>query len=85
MAVLTTVERSRISERVARLAPDVNYPKARIFLAMQALEDWWELPATKTAISQAMNTATGAPNLTVAQKKLIGAFWLELKAEKERV
>jgi hypothetical protein len=85
MAVLTTAERSQISEAVARLNPAVDYPKARIFAAMQAIEDWWELPATKSAISTAINTATGAPNLTNAQKKLIGAFWLQLKAEKEKV
>ena len=82
MAAYTAAEKSRMSEAISRLVT-VDYPKARIFSAADAVQTYLDLSATKTAISQAINTATGAPNLSVDQKQKIVAYCFIRWAEKE--
>ncbi len=82
MAVLTAAERAAISERVARFLPTVPYEKATAFLAIQATEDWFE--TNRANLNTAINIATAPVVLTVAQKKLIVAHWLQHKTGKEQ-
>lgn len=58
----------------------VDYTKAVANAALQAIEDWFVLPATQSAISNAINAATSPVTLTVAQKKIIGKVWLDWKS-----
>ena len=88
MAVLSAEERAALRRMVARLAEQkgvpVRWTKANIDAAMQAIENRWELAATKTAISNDIEAA--APGVfTVAQKRYLTTFWLLQKAGREEV
>lgn len=75
MAVLTSAELQVIRNGVALTAGlPVNYTKAQIGAAAQAVEDF--LTNNAAAISTAINTATSPLVLSAAQKKAIGA-WTE--------
>jgi hypothetical protein len=86
MAVLTADELVSLRRKLAHLAEatglPIDYVKSEVNDAFQAIEDWWELPATKADISNAIDAST-AFSFTNEQKKKIGKFWLELKAGKE--
>lgn len=88
MATLTLEERAELRNKAERLANQngvpISYIKAEINAALQALEDWWETPATKAAASAAIDAATSF-SFTNQQKKIIGRFWLEQKARREEV
>ena len=93
MATITAESLAALRRRVARTAArkgiDINFSKPEINAALKALDDWFDLPATRGAASAAIDTAvpalgsTGAP-FTNAQKKLIGAYWLIQKADSEK-
>lgn len=59
-----------------------GHPKSVWNAAYQAIEDWWELNATKQAISAAIDAATAPVVLTNAEKRKVGKFWLRDKAER---
>lgn len=75
MAALT-VQQLRRARNGCETAMPLGYTKEHVNAALQAIEDWWELPATKAAISSAIDTATSPFVFTNAQKKKIGKFWL---------
>lgn len=58
----------------------INYLKAGVNAAFQAVEDWFTQGAVQTAVSNAINTATSPLVLTVSQKKIIVKFWLDWKS-----
>ena len=61
----------------------VNYSKAQINAAIQALEDWWDDTQQQTTVSAEIDTATSPFVFTNAQKKKIAKFWLCNKGERE--
>ncbi len=76
MAVLTPAQ---LAEMRRSLEKDdtlgaVNFTKVEANQALQAIEDWWE--ANRANLNTAINTATSPFVFTVAQKKLIGRYWL---------
>lgn len=86
MAVLTSDELTAIRREVARglqaTGTPINFTKAQVNAAIQALEDWFE--ANRAAASTAINNATSPFVFTNAQKKQIMAYWLQLKFGKEK-
>lgn len=82
MAQLTADELAAIRRECAAFGLTVNYTKAQINAAIQAIEDWFE--ANRAGISTAINAATTPLVLTAQQKKIIGAFWLLYKFGKEK-
>lgn len=82
MAALTTPEKNDLRSDLAGLVPTVTWTKSQIHAVFQAVEDWWELPATKASISAAIDSAL--PGLTNAQKKAAVAAYLRQRAIKER-
>lgn len=81
MAILTSEELQEIRHGCDRDKQiPVDYTKAVINAAIQAIEDWFE--TSRTSISQAINTATSPITLTAAQKKEIGKHWLRRKAQR---
>jgi hypothetical protein len=83
MAALTKAEVGAVSEELCKTYPDVNYSKNSVFLAVQAVEDWWELTATKQQLSAAIDAATTPVVFSNNKKKKIAAEWLQMKAAKE--
>lgn len=81
MATLTDAELHDISKELARRSPEVTWSKADIHAAIQVVEDWYE--DDKTTVSSQIDTATSVGLFTNAQKKLIGALFMALKAPKE--
>ena len=83
---LTAEQLAAIRQKISRLLTEegepVDYVKSEVNLAIQSIEDWWELPATKSAISDAIDAATTF-SFSNAQKKNIGKYWLDNKAERE--
>jgi hypothetical protein len=49
----------------------VNYTKSQINAAAQAVEDWLDLPANRSSLNTAINSAMGGNILTTAQKQQI--------------
>jgi hypothetical protein len=81
MATLSATELTGIRQECARTQV-VDYPKAVINAAAQAIEDYLEnmlqnRPAT--SLNAAINTATSPVTLSAAQKKKIGAEVLQRK------
>lgn len=75
MAILGPNELCALRQAVARRgAVPVNYTKAQIDAAVQAVEDFFE--ANRAGMSTAINTATAPLVLTVAQKKELVRQWL---------
>lgn len=93
MATITVSELAEARQECARTQSGVNYTKAQINAALQAVEDAMttrvigagDLGSTITQIiSAAINTATSPLVLTAAQKKLLFAWWAELKFRRDR-
>lgn len=83
MAVLTANELAALRRDVARDLATVNFSKVEVNAALQGVEDWFEL--NRASLSTAINTATTPFVFSAAQKKLLVAYWLLLKAGKEKV
>lgn len=79
MAILTAEQLAQIRRECANEIT-VDYTKATINAAVQAVEDWWI--ANQAALSTAINVATSPVVLSVAQKRAIGKFWLKQKFER---
>jgi hypothetical protein len=62
----------------------VTYTKAQINAGLQAVENWFDTPAQRNAISSAINAATAPVVLTADQKKKLVAFWASIKFDIER-
>lgn len=78
MAILDGYDMSRIRQRIAK-ETDVTWLKPQINAALQAIEDKWE--ADRAGYAAAIEAA--APGVfTLAQKKLLGKHWLQLKSSK---
>ena len=81
MATLTTTELVGVRHACAA-TQEVNYTKAQINAAAQAIEDF--LVANAAAVSTAINAATAPLVLTAAQKKKLFAEVVRLKYERDR-
>ena len=82
MAVLTPQELNKIQQECEKVLKPVNYTKAQLNAAAQAVEDWFE--ANRASLVAVINTATAPLVLTGVQKKAVVAYWLYLKFTKER-
>lgn len=85
MATLTAAEKTLIRQMVAAGANgaySVNYTKAQIDAAAQAVEDF--LTNNAAAISTAVNTATAPVTFSAAQKKAIGAWVVFCKYQRDK-
>lgn len=81
MATLPGGDLARIRRDLARELGEVAWTKADVNDALQAIEDWWDLPATKAALSAAIDAAT-AFTFSNPQKRVIGKLWLRSKFER---
>jgi hypothetical protein len=81
MAVLSPDELTKIRQECAKRVP-VNYTKAQLNAAVQAVEDWFE--TNRSSLSAVINNATSPLTLTAGQKRALVAFWLESKFRKEQ-
>lgn len=87
MAVLTSAQLAELRQGCASSAAaagaPVNYTKAQLNAALQAVEDWFENTG-RAAIGAAIEAA--APGLfNAAAKKRIAAYWLRQKFAREGV
>ena len=82
MAIISNDELAKIRREVSRDDGAVNYIKPRINAAIQAMEDWYN--DEKLTVSGLVDTATFPFVFTNAQKKKIGAYWLQHKFLKEK-
>lgn len=81
MATLTATELQLIRNGCAD-TQTVNYTKAQVNAAAQACEDF--LSANAAAISTAINAATTPFVFSVAQKKAIFAWVVEMKFRRDK-
>lgn len=81
MATLTTEDLQKIRQECARTII-VNYTKAQINAAAQAVEDW--IQANAASLSTAINAATTPLVLTAAQKKKLVAEYCDYKFNKDK-
>ncbi len=77
MAVLSQQDLQGVRSAVANAGLTVNYTKATLDAATQAVEDWFN--ANQASLSSAVNAATSPVVLTVAQKKALVVGWLLTK------
>lgn len=82
MAILLPDDLTVLRQQSAR-DQTVDYTKAQINAALQAIEDFFE--ANRGAISAAINTATAPYVFTAAQKRRMVAYWLQQKFGREGV
>jgi hypothetical protein len=82
MALLTSDQLAALRRQCARGEIPVNYTKAQINAALQAIEDTFESAALQNAISNAINTATSPLVLTAAQKRVLVKHWLASRFER---
>lgn len=80
MAILTTNNLTQIRQDCAKDIT-VNYKKAEINLALQAIEDWFE--ANRASLAAAINTATTPFVFTNPQKVKLVKHWLLSKFGRE--
>ena len=80
MATLNQNELVEIRRRCAA-GETVNWNKATINIALQAIEDWFE--ANKASLAGSINAATSPFTFTNPQKKKLVAYWLEQKFRRE--
>jgi len=73
--------RREIAEAFVKAGLPVNFNKAQINAALQALEDWFE--GVRSSAVTAINNATSPFVFTNAQKKKLGAYWLLFKYAQE--
>jgi len=59
----------------------INFSKAQANLAIQAIEDWFEV--NRASLNTAINTATAPLVLSATVKKRLVAFWLRQKFGRE--
>lgn len=82
MATLTAEELVQIRRDVARAGDiPINYTKATINTALQAIEDWYE--ANRATLGVSIDAAIAPQVLTLAQKREITKFWLTQKSGRE--
>ena len=80
MAVMTQDELVEIRRECA-VSEVVDWDKATINTALQAIEDWFE--ANKNAWAGAVNTATSPFVFSNPQKKKLLAYWFKQKFRRE--
>ena len=82
MAALTDAQLTELRRLFAEDGVPINVVKATVNAALQAVEDWFSLVATQTAVSNAINTATSPAVLSNAQKRALVKFWLRQRMER---
>lgn len=82
MAALLPGELTELRQLVAR-DQLVDYTKTQANAALQAIEDWFE--ANRTALGNAINTATAPYVFTPAMKRRLFAHWCRQKFGREGV
>lgn len=80
MAILRPDQLTELRQECSKVMR-VNYLKADVNKALQAIEDWFE--ANRVAISKAIDSATSPVIFTVPQKKQIAKHWLKNKFGRE--
>ncbi len=80
MSVLTSSQLTDTRRLVSDEVPAVDYPKATINAALQAIEDWFE--ANRASGAAAINTATSPYVFSAAMKLRLFKFWLLQKYQR---
>ena len=80
MAILTASQLTEIRQNCAREIP-VNYTKPQVNLAIQAIENWFEI--SRVGLNAAINTATVPFVFTPIQKLRLVKYWLQSKFGRE--
>jgi len=80
MAILTDSQKVAIVRRVASDRSGVSYTRPTSYLALQAIEDWFE--ANRASLVTAMNTAIAPATMTNPEKAAMVKFWLQQKFER---
>lgn len=83
MAILTPDQLADLRQQFVRaMGPTpVDFTKATVNEALQAVEDWFE--ANRAALSAAIDAGSSPYTFTGQQKKALVAFWLLRKAGRE--
>ena len=82
MATLTAAEKDELRQRLARVTDGkVSWTRPQINAVFQAIEDWWERPATQAAVAAAIDAAV--PGLGAGQKKAVVAVWSRQKSRRD--
>jgi len=68
MSILTANQLAQLRQELERRDVEINYNKAQVNAAFQALEDWYQSAAIQTALSTTIDTATAPLVLTNQQK-----------------
>lgn len=84
MAVLTPVQLAILRQQFIQDLGNVSvdFVKATVNNAFQALEDWYE--GEKSNVSSLINTATSPYIFTADEKRFMAAYFLLQKAARER-
>jgi len=78
MAAITTQDQVEARQYCAQQAP-VTWQKPQINAALAAIDNWFDMPATRSAISAAIDTAVAPFNFTNTEKKLLLRAWCRAK------
>lgn len=81
MAVLTTDQLAQIRQDIAPKMLVINYNKAQVDAASQAIDTWFD--NNQASLVSAINAATAPLVLTAAQKKVLVAYWLKQRTQRE--
>lgn len=81
MAIINNAELASLRRSCERSLPQVNYTKAQINLALQAIENWFE--TSRPSLIAAINSSTAPFVFTGQQKVQLVKFWLEHKFNRE--
>lgn len=80
MAVLTDDQNTELRRNYAAEAPVVRINKTETNAVNQAIEDWWELLATRQSLSNAIEAAV--PGLTNEEKRRYVKHWLRQRFDR---
>ena len=89
MAILTGKQLTQLRQLCAKQFAGetelIDYLKVNLNGAMQELEDWIELTATRQAISNRINTGSAPHSFNARQKEIIFVFFIFQKAKREGI
>ena len=78
MAAIGAVDLQAVRKSVSEAAP-CGWTKGEINLAVGAIDAWFDLAATRAAISAQIDAATAPKVFTIAEKKLMLLAWIRVK------
>ena len=81
MPVLTSLQLAELRRGCAHEQATINYDKAQINAALQAVENAFE--GLRPTLNANINTATAPLILTLSQKRLVVKYWLQQKFGRE--